>query len=411
MKKLISKILIAFFTLAITSVPTFASDKVVVGKENAVTVKSPRNLKDFIQPGKWQTIVEGATGSGDTFIIFDFKTNGKVKVTKQDTRTNLKEEKTWKIKGDGIEIESKESDKIKDLNGKILKKIDGKTLQWDVNGKDIIISKYHKAFSWIHLFTFFILLIVFNELSRRYKYVSILLYCIIPIAFLPIWMNSGISHWFFWAKLYSPIIATVWFLVVSHTKLGSKNWAKFIVAAILIVNIFEAVGQDFSISFLPNTLNALGGILSIITLSRWKGIGPDNSKERDTVWPGMTIFWIIAYDIWNITFVYLNFPDLVVINVAVLLSCTIPAIFFKKGTWLQARAFTLSLFMIYYFTFTPFVNANMISAPRNYTLMLIMGGLSFGVNLIYAILHFRWKLTKKATTTIEVGQNEVAYNN
>ena len=411
MKNLTSKILIAFFAFAIGSVSAYASNEVEMGKENAITVTASQNLIDFIQPGKWQTIIEGDAGSGDTFIIFDFKTNGKVKVTKQDSRSNLTEQKTWKLTFDGIQVESKESDQIKNLNGKVLKKIDGETFQWDVNGKDIIISKYHNVFPWIHLFAFFILLIVLNELSRRYKYVSIILYCVIPIAFLPIWMNSGISHWFLWAKLYSPIIATVWFLVVSHTKLGSKNWAKFIVAAILIINIFEAVGQDFSISFLPNTLNALGGILCIVTLSRWKGIGPDNSKERDTLWPGMTLFWIVAYDIWNITFVYLNFPDLVMINVAVLLSCTLPAIFIKKGTWLQARAFTLSLFMIYYFTFTPFVNANMIPAPRNYTLMLIMGGLSFGANLIYAILHFRWKLTKKAPLNLEVGQNEVAYNN
>ncbi|MFT5879431.1 MAG: hypothetical protein ACI86X_000534 [Moritella sp.] len=411
MDNLTSKILSAFFVLAIGTVSAFASDDIAIGQDNATAVTASENAIDFVKPGKWQSVIEGDAGSGDTMIIFNFKTNGKVEVTKQDSRTNLTELKSWKVKADGIEIESKESDGIKDLNGKILKKVDDETFQMDVNGENILMSKHHSTFAWVHLFGFFLLLVLLNELSRRYKYVSILLYCVIPIAFLPMWMDNGITLWFKWAKLYSPIIATVWFIVVSHTKLGSKNWAKFLVAAILIINIFEAVGQDFSIGFLPNTLNALGGILSIITLSRWKEIGPDNSKERDTLWPGMTLFWIIAYDIWNITFVYLNFPDLVVINIAVLLACTLPAIYIKKGTWLQARAFTLSLFMIYYFTFTPFVNANMIAAPRNYTLMLVMGALSFGANFIYAVLFFRWKLTKKSPANLEVGQNAIAYHN
>jgi Family of unknown function (DUF5692) len=409
MKKLVYKILIAIFTLSSGYISANTGINSGLENGNIIKVEESQKTKDFIQPGKWQTIIEGDVGSGDTFIIFDFTSDGKVELTKQASAINLAEEKTWILVDGGIQIQGNEGDQIDEFNDKVLTKIDDETFQWKENGSNIQILKYHSVFPWVHLFIFFILLIVLNELSRRYKYVSILLYCIIPIAFLPIWMNSDISLWFKWAKLFSPIIASVWFIVVSHTKLGTKNWAKFLVAAILIINIFEAVAQDFSVGFLPNILNALGGILSIITLSRWKAIGPDNSKERDSLWPGMTLFWIVAYDIWNITFVYLNFPDLVTINVAVLLACTLPAIFIKKGTWLQARAFTLSIFMIYYFTFEPFVNANMIPAPRNYSLMLIMGGLSLGANLIYAVLHFRWKLFKKAPLKLEVGQNEIAY--
>jgi hypothetical protein len=355
---------------------------------------------------KWQTIIEGKAGSGDTLIILDFNNNGKVNVTKQASGVNVTEEMDWLLNGDNLQLKSTTNAEIKDFDGKTLKKINKDTFNWDVEGKVVKISKTHKVLPWVHLIGFFIFALIMNELSRRNKHVSIALYFIIPIAFLPIWINSGITLWFKWAKLYSPIIAAAWFIIVSHTKLGEKKWARFIVAAILCVNIVEAVGQDFSVGYLPNILNALAGILNIITLSRWKDIGPDNSKERDCLWPGMTTFWIIAYDIWNITFVYLNFPDLVVINIAVLLSCTLPGIFVKKGTWLQARAFTLAIFMIYLFTFESFVNANMIAAPRNFTLMMIMALLSIGSNLIYAFFHFRWKLFSKAPLTLEVGQNE-----
>ena len=227
-----------------------------------------------------------------------------------------------------------------------------------------------------------------------------MLYFIIPIAFIPIFINSGITHWFRWVKLYSAILGAAWFTLIRFTKLGEKNWAKYIAAAILCLNIAEACTQDFSMGYLPNVLNAIGGVLNIIVLSRWKGIGPDATKDRDMVWPGMTTFWIIAYDIWNITFVYLNFPEHAAYHIMVLLSCTIPALFIKKGTWLQARAFTLASWMMYLFIFEGFINANVVALPRNNSLMLAMGALSFVANVIYAFYHFRWFFFKKAPKKI-----------
>jgi hypothetical protein len=156
----------------------------------------------------------------------------------------------------------------------------------------------------------------------------------------------------------------------------------------IALNISEAVMQDFSMGNLPNILNGVAGILSIATLFYgWKGIHAESTKERDMLWPKMTIFWIIAYDIWNWVFVYLNFPGSASGQFMVIMACTIPALFIKKGTWLQARAFTLAAWFMYYFTAPRFTESMQLMIPRNATLMLIVALTSIIANAVYAIIY------------------------
>ena len=57
------------------------------------------------------------------------------------------------------------------------------------------------------------------------------------------------------------------------------------------------------------------------------------------IWPDMLWFWIIAYDLWNFAYVYNCVGDhSFYAGAALLISCTIPAFFIKKGAWLQHRA-------------------------------------------------------------------------
>ncbi len=201
-----------------------------------------------------------------------------------------------------------------------------------------------------------------------------------------VWAKQDISYWFKWVKLYSVVGAAIFFIAMRYTKVHKFTWAKLICALFLAVNIAEAVAQDFSMGYLPNILNGVAGTLNIITLFYgWKMIGPDKSKTKDMVWPLMPILWIIAYDVWNWTYVFLNFPGSSSAHIMVLLSCTIPALFIKRGTWLQARAFTLAAWFIYYFTFPRVSEQLQILIPRNYTLMMIAAIASIGLNIIYAI--------------------------
>ena len=96
-----------------------------------------------------------------------------------------------------------------------------------------------------------------------------------------------------------------------------------------------------------NIMNGIAGILSILTISGWFGIIISKDKQKDMIWPDMLWFWIIAYDLWNFAYLYNCVTDRAFYGgAALLLSCTIPAFFIKKGAWLQHRAQTLALWMM-----------------------------------------------------------------
>ena len=104
----------------------------------------------------------------------------------------------------------------------------------------------------------------------------------------------------------------------------------------------------------------------------------------------MTLFWIIAYDIWNFVYIWFCVPEHAVFGFAVLASCTIPSIFIKRGTWIQARAFTLAAWMMYVFTFTSFIDSESIAIalPDHPALLTLAGGISLAANAAFAAVHF-----------------------
>ncbi len=341
--------------------------------------------------GIWQGMVEGGVGEGDTFYVFDFNDNGKVKITKQFSGMTLIEEREWLKDGSLIKIISKASSKIADFDNRPLKILDRSTLEQENQKPKLIITQKPNYMPIVHLFFILFILLLLNEIFRHSKWVSWLFFGILPLVLIPLWLNSNIAHWFRWVKLYSVAFAALWFTFIRFTKLGNFKFARFIAAAFLCVNIFEAVTQDFTLGYLPNVLNAFAGLLNIITLAYWSEIHADDTKFKDMVWPKMTLLWIIAYDIWNWTFVYLNFPGHASFHFMVLLACTLPVLN-KHGVWLQARAFTLGCWMMYLFTFQSFIDSTIIALPRSYTLMVLAGSVSLGINILYAVIHFKKRI-------------------
>jgi zona occludens toxin (predicted ATPase) len=47
-----------------------------------------------------------------------------------------------------------------------------------------------------------------------------------------------------------------------------------------------------------------------------------------------------------------------------------------------------------------------IPMPRSETLVLVMALVSLAFNVVYFVLHYRWKYTGKAPANLEVGQSE-----
>jgi hypothetical protein len=237
------------------------------------------------------------------------------------------------------------------------------------------------------------LLLPVNELARRFKWAAIAFFFILPIAMIPVWLSSGIEDWFRWVKLISVVLACVLLCLMRYTPIGGKVWARTAIMLVLAANILEACIQD-AISGAPwNWLNAAAGLLSILSLTGWRKIACDASGERDIIWSGLDWAYVIAYTVWNWTFVYFNFPEYAFVHAAVLLAPIIMNAR-KGGTWGQTRAFTLATWMMLEFTFSAFTAKCTYAIPRTEAFAWALGGLSLAAN---AAVSFRVMIMRRRT--------------
>jgi hypothetical protein len=105
----------------------------------------------------------------------------------------------------------------------------------------------------------------------------------------------------------------------------------------------------------------------------------------------MLWFWIIAYDIWNFAYVYNCVGDhSFYAGAALLVSCTIPAFFIRKGAWLQHRAQTLALWMMFVMCFPGFVDDSIfaVKASLDPNALFLVSFLSLAVNIAVFVFHF-----------------------
>ncbi|NMN06828.1 MULTISPECIES: DUF5692 family protein [unclassified Novosphingobium] len=365
---------------------------------------------------RWLGSVEGKEGtpSGGA-ILYDlrFRPDGTVSIEKSEGVHLVKDRANWTAGGDGsLRIEGGEG-AIPEIDGALFAHPDHRHLTTKLaRGPTLSLRPSIGWITWLH-YAFFCVVVIFlgNELARRSKIAAYTLFLVFPVALLPLWLQSDFDTLFRWAKLYSAIIGAALFTLFRFNGLHRYNWVKILVAAVLAVNIAEAVSQDIASGALANLLNAAAGVLNILTIHRWLGIRRDDDAPHDMLWPGMTVGWIIAYDLWNITFVYLNFPNTVFFTAAIVIAPTIAALFVKKGTWLQARAYTLAIYMMYIFSFELLLNRGIgldlsVPFPRSEGIALGAAIVSFGCNLGYALLHYRWRMTGRAPAHLQIGQSE-----
>lgn len=360
---------------------------------------------------RWMGTWEEESGKGEVY-DFRFQPSGEVLVEKSTGTKLFRQTFNWTITGNDIRLQADQAGEIPELNGINLTKAGDHRFDLKLSEAQVItIRRSFTALSWIHALFLFALVFVGNEVCRRYKFAPYVVYFILPFALIPVFLHSGFDSVFRWTKLYSAIAGCIFFTLFRFNGLNRFRWAKITVAAILAINIFEACTQDFTAGQLPNLLNATAGILNIITISRWMGIRRDDTPPHDMLWPGMTVGWILAYDIWNITFVYLNFPNTVLFTFMILVAPTLAALFVKKGTWMQARAYALGIYMLYIFSVKALADnyfnlAFTLPLPRNDAIVLGLALVSLAANVVYAILHFRWRFTGKAPSHLQIGQAE-----
>ena len=251
----------------------------------------------------------------------------------------------------------------------------------------------------IWLFVLFALM-AFNELGRVRLWCGVVLFAIVPLALTVfVWPATaapgneyGTGTWFNWVKTYSALAGCLGFMALRFVKwrgkdgrthhLYEKRWALCFPPLILAVNIAEAVVRDFQVfgfglwqggvvenlwtmSGPWNIMNGIAGILNIVTICGWFGI-------------------IISKDKYNCISDHSAYAGL-----ALLLACTIPTFFIKKGAWLQHRAQTLALWIMFVMTVPQFADVLApIPTTHNPTAFFVVSLLALVANVAVAVYQF-----------------------
>ena len=232
----------------------------------------------------------------------------------------------------------------------------------------------YKLLGWLAAF---LGLVILNEIGRRTKFGGILIFVAIPLAltvyFIAIYAAAAkgaewalnnptyvhMNSWFHYAKLYAADCGCIGFMMLKYKwGIGAKHWFK----------PFPAVGSDFESAIKGamsvdgwwlssegvwlyggwwNVLNGIAGILNILCMTGWWGIYSSKGRQ-DMLWPDMTWMFILAYDVWNFEYTYLNLPTHSwYCGLALLLAPTFAAAVWNKGGWIQNRANTLAIWCMF----------------------------------------------------------------
>ena len=286
---------------------------------------------------------------------------------------------------------------------------------------------------WLVWIAVFVVLFGMNELTRRYKIFGFLCFVVLPTVLSILWFtvlsDTTYTDWFHLAKVYSSTAGCIGFWLIRHlhgtNKKTGKTWrladnkiALCFPPLILAINILEAVARDIQVGLQYggggtladeamyvlggswNFMNAIAGILNIITITGWFGIvirkKTKKDGSQDMLWPDMLWFWIIAYDLWNFAYTYNCLPGHSwYCGFALLLAPTLCAFTVGKGAWLQHRAQTLALWCMFAQTFPSFIDegAFAVSSTYNETALFIVSFLALASN-VAVIIYMIYKVVK-----------------
>lgn len=239
------------------------------------------------------------------------------------------------------------------------------------------INSMWQILGWVLVFAG---LVILNEVERRTKFGAILLFgvvlgiatiyfIVIHVANIDCQTMTYMDGWFHYAKLYAAVAGCIGFCLLKYKKgIGAKQGFKCFPFVIVAINILIAVGSDFESAIKGaqsvangmsgwwysnekvwlcggwwNWVNGIAGILNILCMTGWWGIYSSSDKNKqDMLWPDMTIWFIVAYDLWNFQYTYANLPTHTwYCGVALLLAPTFANALWNKGGWIQNRANTL----------------------------------------------------------------------
>ena len=247
----------------------------------------------------------------------------------------------------------------------------------------------------------FVGLIVTNEIARTKKggigIFGVVLFAL-TIYFIAIYVGAAkgsewaltndtyihMNSWFHYAKLYAAATGCIGFMIIKYKwgKLGKSHAFKAFPFVIVAINILIAVASDFESAIRAgslsggwwyssegvwlyggwwNLLNGIAGIINIFCMTAWWSIYT-SKDQKDMLWPDMTWVYILAYDVWNLQYTYLNLPTHAwYCGLALLLAPTFANLLWNKGGWIQNRANTLAIWCMFAQVFPMFQDGSVFS--------------------------------------------------
>lgn len=183
-----------------------------------------------------------------------------------------------------------------------------------------------------------------QELLRRSRLPVLWgLFLVAPVVLTPFWITSNDFDLFLWIKTYSIMFCVSWGSLLRFTSFGDRPWLRYSIVWLLVANIVEALVLDLMGTGIAHHLNAVAGILLLVTMPRSpESVCIDRSSHCQDIRYGVSFTWIVGYSLWNWAFVYLNYPALAGHHLAVLSAALILAAI-DPERWLQTRAATLGL--------------------------------------------------------------------
>ncbi len=287
---------------------------------------------------------------------------------------------------------------------------------------------FYKSIEPINVVIFIIYIfamIAFNDFARKNLRNGVITFVIIPILLLFfVWPHTApgtnVMAWFFISKLIAILVFAILILMLRYSKKAQQlPWFKYTIPLFLIINMLEAIIRELQVSALApgmyedlfymggtwNYLNAFAGIINIVIISGCIGIYISKDKTKTMVWPDMTIWWIIAYDLWNFTYMYNCIGDRSFYVLGILIAATYAAHSTRKGAWMQHRVFTLAVNEIIVFTIpNAFAHSNItVASTWDPVAMWTLSIISLAVNVAVLVYHvYMVKKTKRNPYTDEV---------
>ncbi len=254
---------------------------------------------------------------------------------------------------------------------------------------------------------------VFNSFGNKTLMNGLIAYLLIPIiGIFLVWPNTSagtnMDNWFSHAKVLSAAgISLVFVAIKFSNKVRSWRWFLILPAFLLALNMTEAIIREFEIAQtyttpqtidgmtyyggIWNNINAWAGIINMLLISGWFGIVILKDKHSTLCWPDMIWYWIIGYDLWNMTYCYNALGARGFYALGITLVATIIAHKQHKGSWLVHRAGTLAFSNYIMFTFPSlFVDSAIaVSSAWNPYVMTTVALISLGWNIVIAAIQIK----------------------